>query len=368
MLKPDIDDTGESFFEQHDLFISKGRCYFRIPSITVAEPGIVLAFANRRLDTCADAAGEVHIIGRRSPGVSQGWEPIVELCAAPGWHAAIGTVITDTENGAILLPYHRGRRNISDEPDREEKVSRGGDYLAISKDNGRTWDHQRMTVEPNGAGCCGSTHGASPGITLQHGRKKGRLIAPARYATRPDEELETLQKHHYNCTIYSDDGGRTWQTGGPLQVGTGEGCLVELSDGTIYYNSRAYFMDGKRRIARSYDGGETFEDFAVDENLVEPKGGCNAGMASVPVRLSAGRDLILLSNPAHNERRQLTVWLSPDGGRTWPVSKIVHAGPAAYSSLAVSDDGTIFILYENGEKSPYEKISLARFSLRWLTD
>ena len=118
-----------------------------------------------------------------------------------------------------------------------------------------------MRIAPNGDGCCGSTHGASAGITLQYGKKKGRLIAPARFATKPDEELETLQKYHYNCTIYSDDHGQTWQTGGKVQVGTGEGCIAELSDGTIYYNSRAYFLDGKRRIAWSNDGGETFEEF-----------------------------------------------------------------------------------------------------------
>jgi sialidase-1 len=48
------------------------------------------------------------------------------------------------------------------------------------------------------------------------------------------------------------------------------------------------------------------------------------------------------------------------------VSKVIHEGPAAYSSMAVSADGTIFVLYENGEKHPYEKISIARFNLKWL--
>jgi len=86
------------------------------------------------------------------------------------------------------------------------------------------------------------------------------LIAPAQFALIANEEIETLQRHHYNCAIYSDDGGRTWHTSEPVQDGTGEGCLAELSDGRIYYNSRAYFLDGWRRIAWSYDGGETFSD------------------------------------------------------------------------------------------------------------
>ena len=180
--------------------------------------------------------------------------------------------------------------------------------------------------------------------------------------------LETLQNHHYNCTIFSDDHGETWQTAGTVQVGTGEGCLAELRDGTIYYNSRAYFLDGKRRIARSYDGGETFGDFAVDETLIEPRGGCSAGMASYPRNLSGGDDIIIFSNPASPQREKFTVRLSRDGGKTWPVSKVIHEGPAAYSSLTVSPDGIIFVLFENGEKNPYEKISLARFSMQWLME
>ncbi len=39
--------------------------------------------------------------------------------------------------------------------------------------------------------------------------------------------------------------------------------------------------------------------------------------------------------------------------------------------LLVSDvlaDGTIGLLYEQGEKNAYEKITFARFSLEWLTD
>jgi sialidase-1 len=184
---------------------------------------------------------------------------------------------------------------------------------------------------------------------------------------KPGEELETLQKYHYNCAIFSDDDGDTWNVSQGVQVGTGEGCLVELSDGRIYYNSRAYFLDGKRRVAWSYDGGETFTDFSIDDELTEPvNGGCNAGMALYPPDLSDGKDIILFSNPAGKRRERLSVRLSRDGGKTWPISKVIYDGPAAYSTIAVSKKGTIYVLYENGKKHPYEKISLARFNLKWL--
>jgi sialidase-1 len=60
------------------------------------------------------------------------------------------------------------------------------------------------------------------------------------------------------------------------------------------------------------------------------------------------------------------VRLSNDDGATWPVSRTIHPGPSAYSSLAVLPDQTIACLFEGGEGSPYEKIILARFPLSWL--
>jgi sialidase-1 len=64
----------------------------------------------------------------------------------------------------------------------------------------------------------------------------------------------------------------------------------------------------------------------------------------------------------------MTVRISYDDGQTWPVAKVLHAGPAAYSCLTVLSDETAACLYERGEQKPYEKITFARFNLEWLTD
>ena len=321
------------------------------------------------MDTVADGAEEVHLVMRRSTDGGRNWEPIKNLFAKKGWDAAMGTATIDSSIGTVMVSYGRSLRVDYDDAREEDSALESGDFMAVSRDEGKTWVHEKMIIHPDDGGYRGHSHGSSPGVFLCSGPRHGRLLAPARFQHKPGEALDTLQNHHYNCTLYSDDHGKTWQTGGPVQVGTGEGCLAELSDGTIYYNSRAYFLDGKRRIAWSYDGGETFEDFSVDDTLIEPiGGGCNAGMAGFPKKLSAGNDLILFSNPAGGERKKLTVHLSLDGGRTWPVSKVVHEGPAAYSSMAVSEDGTVFVLYENGENHPYEKISIAWFHLKWLTN
>ena len=80
---------------------------------------------------------------------------------------------------------------------------------------------------------------------------------------------------------------------------------------------------------------------------------------------------MLFSNPPHagpfEARTNLTVRLSDDDGQSWKVSREIHSGPGAYSSLAILADGsTIGLLYETGATHPYEKIAFARFNLAWL--
>ena len=58
--------------------------------------------------------------------------------------------------------------------------------------------------------------------------------------------------------------------------------------------------------------------------------------------------------------------MSRDEGKTWPVARLVHEGPSAYSSLAQLEDGRIGLLYERGEKSAYEQIAYALFDIAWL--
>lgn len=66
-------------------------------------------------------------------------------------------------------------------------------------------------------------------------------------------------------------------------------------------------------------------------------------------------------------RETLTVFLSRGGGRTWPVSKLVHQGPAAYSDLCVLDGDTVLCIFEGGTKNRYKSIRMACFDRQWLT-
>lgn len=62
------------------------------------------------------------------------------------------------------------------------------------------------------------------------------------------------------------------------------------------------------------------------------------------------------------KRENLSIKLSHDDGKTWPINKTLDPGPSAYSDLAVLPDGTVLCLYEGKAD-----IQVARFNLDWVT-
>lgn len=338
-----------SKFHMQDLFEG-----VRIPNIVVATDGTILAFAKSG-----------HLL-RRSEDRGKTWSPIQEVGSDAG-----GSAIVDENNGDIMVVN-----------------SRGG-YLWRSHDNGKNWEREEIIVKPNAAGhgtpdgTPVSTACSESGITLLYGEYKGRLLMPARIMAPKGNNDQEWWPYHYNTSIYSDDGGKIWQTSYPVQSGTGEGTLAELSNGDIYYNSRSHMsVDHRRRIAWSYDGGNMYTDWQVSDHLFEiaqphyfrygrkPSYGCNAGLVRVPLEATGGKDVLLFSAPDNpgDSRIRMTVWASFDGADTWPVKKLVYEGPSAYSSITADKDGNIYLLFERAEEKLYESVAVACFDLEWLVD
>jgi len=324
----------------------------RIPNITVATDGTVLAFAN---------SGRIL---RRSEDGGQTWLPVQEVGSD-----ANGSAVVDTTTGDVLV------------------VCSSKGHLWRSKDHGKTFARETITIKPNAVNQGSpdtvpiSNTCSESGVTLEFGDHKGRLLMPARIQPPKGGNDQEYWPYNYNTALYSDDHGRTWQTGGPIMSGTGEGTLAELSDGAIYYNSRSHMsVDHRRRIAWSYDSGHMWVDWRVCEWLHEvgqpfyfkygtkPSYGCNAGLVRLPLEATGGKDVMLFSTPGDKggERVRMTVWASFDRGETWPVKRLVYEGPSAYSSLAATQDGTVYLLFERGVKKLYETIAVVRFNLAWL--
>jgi sialidase-1 len=166
--------------------------------------------------------------------------------------------------------------------------------------------------------------------------------------------------------IYSDDHGQTWKLGGWVRPQMDESQVIELDDGDggLLLNMRNTAKANLRAQSLSHDGGQTWTAPEFLPELVEAR--CQGSLLRYNWADGKEPGHLLFSNPASPRRRDLTVRVSRDDGKTWPVSKTLHEGPAAYSCLSVLPDKSIGCLYECGRANPYEKISFARFSLEWL--
>lgn len=329
---------------------------YRIPALLVTKKGTLLAFCEGRKTGRADD-GDIDLLLRRSEDGGRTWQPVQRVYeeedARP---VTIGNPcpVLDRQTGRIWLPFCRDNRDV---------------LVTWSDDEGRTWAEPREITDAVKRPDWGwYATGPGVGIQLLHGPHRGRLLIPCDHR---DADGRKVTSSH---VIFSDDHGRTWQLGGTVAPHTNECQLAELRDGRLMINMRNYWgregdrpeRGGLRAVATSDDGGRTWSELRFDSTLIEPL--CQASLIGIGAANGDDAAWLLFANPAsQSKRHRLTVRLSTDGGHSWPVAKVLHAGPAAYCCLAALPEGAFGCLYEAGETDPYESLVFARFSRDWLT-
>lgn len=331
---------------------------YRIPSLLVAPGGTLLAFAEGRKAGAGDA-GDIDLVLRRSTDGGRTWSPLrVVWDDGPNTCGNPCPVVDDAGTIHLLMTRNRGE-------DREPDIIAGRSkdtrrvYVATSRDAGRAWSAPReITDAVKRPGWSWYATGPGAGIRLARGPHAGRLVVACDHI-----ESARLRSH----VIYSDDRGQSWKLGGSApEDGVNECEVVELSDGRLMLNMRNHDRSRPgRRTAISGDGGLTWGEPKVVAELVEPV--CQASFRRLSWPEGDRPGVILFSNPASKRRERLTVRASLDDGRTWPVSRLIDPRPSAYSGLAALPDGAVGLLYEAGDKRPYETILFARFSLDGVT-
>lgn len=319
----------------------------RMPNIVVTTKGTVVV-----------TFGTGSVVARRSEDGGKTWGDVITI-AKPGFQGG-GTTVD--ENTGDLLAFVEDRH-----PPAPLTVYR-------SKDDGKSWTADDATIKPDAEGRVPSMHMNEHGITLRHGEHKGRLLRPSRWYAGKNER--SRWPNHFTNAVYSDDGGKTWNTSAPFPaMGTGEATVAELSDGTIYYNSRRHWApEGESPLRRwsavSNDGGHTWKDLTFVKTLPDgPQNtnyGCMGGLVRLPIN---GQDILVYTNcDSPNGRDHGTAWVSFDGGKCWPLKRLIFDGRFAYSSITAGfagtpSEGKIYCHFEGG---PSGASSVATFNLSWL--
>jgi sialidase-1 len=225
-------------------------------------------------------------------------------------------------------------------------------WVIRSTDNGETWTElENITSQVKKAEWTWYATGPGHGIQLE----SGRLVIPCDHG-----ETVGSTNNLYAHVILSDDNGESWLISNSLEAGTEECEAAQLGDGSLLLTVRNYHDTGKASFSRSYDQGLTLSPVEYSDDLYETQpDGCQSSL------ISCG-DSLIFSGPDSLKREDMTVCVSTDKGDTWPVKRLLYEGPSAYSDLCMLPGGDIACLYENGRFNPYDRITLARFSLQWL--
>ncbi|MEN6577805.1 MAG: sialidase family protein [Phycisphaerales bacterium] len=350
-----------------DVFVAGADGYhtYRIPALLATQEGTLLAFCEGRKGSRSDS-GDIDLLVKRSADGGRTWSTQQAV-----WDDGANTCgnpcpVVDQTTGTIWLPmtWNHGK-------DSEDRIKQnaGKDtrrvFITYSDDDGQTWAKPReITTDVKRPEWRWYATGPGVGIQLTQGPWKGRLLIPCDHTLVLPDDPDGYCSH----VIFSDDHGQTWRLGGAIRPAVNECQVVELSDGTLMMNMRNYDRSQtSRAIAASTDGGMNWSEIRHDPTLVEPI--CQASLVQHAKQTPDGRVCLLFSNPAHAEsgkRLDMTVRMSEDRGTTWPVSRLLWPGPAAYSCLCAMPDGGVTCLFEAGRTHPYERIVLARFSRDWL--
>jgi len=330
-----------------DLFVSGQDGYraFRIPSLVVTRKGTILAICEGRKKSTSDR-GDIDLVIKRSLDNGSTWGKMQIIFDDGENTAGNPCPVVDRRTGTVWLPFCRNNKQV---------------FITRSDDDGVTWSKPvEITKEVSQPDWTWYATGPGHGIQLQ----SGRLLIPCDH--KLNSATKTQTQWYFSHVFYSDDHGKTWKLGGTLGPRTNECQAVQAEDGSVYLNMRSYEDKNRRARAWSKDGGLTWSEVTLDETLVEPK--CQASLLRYTDPKTDGKSRILFANPASTERKNMTVRLSYDDCRTWPVARVLNPGKSVYSDLAAASDKSILCLYENGEKDQYEKMTLARFTLGWLTE
>lgn len=330
----------------------EGYDNFRIPTMITLPSGRVLAFAEGR--SAMSDAGEINIVLRISDDGGRTFGPIKIVVPGCGNTAGNPCPVYDRHTGKVLLTFNRNNAEGHEGLILQGRAPRTV-HITESADGGETWAPERdITVQTKMT--LWTWHAVGPCHAIQ--LATGRIVVPCNHAVL-DSATEKSGPYRSH-TLYSDDHGATWKIGHDIADSTNECTVTELKNGNVLMNMRIQPIQVCRSLAVSSDGGDTFGEYRFVEAMPGPA--CQGSMLTVE---HSGAEYVLVSNPSHPTSRELLIiHESADGGDTWQDGYVITEGPAAYSDLTQLDEDHIAVIYETGDKHPYEKIEYAVLKLQ----
>ena len=327
-------------------FNSLGYLHYRIPGVCVTPGGRVLAFADARRAIPSRAwewesdwvKDEYHCVMKASEDNGQTWSPQQKIMDwGISYQPRDPTPLVDWDTGEVFLFTGQGPSVVS------------------SQDEGRSWSAPRSLASAAPGDFRDLTAGVgNSAIQLRRGPHKGRLLVA----------LFLKKVRNIIGLIYSDDHGKTWQPGALAAFsGAMEHSIVELSDGRVIVSPRIGPRVGApppgRLFMESHDGGCTLGEPRYEPALPMPGQGEILAFDPPDEPVTENPRPIIFCGAADN-KTNLTMTVSLDDGRTWPISRVIDTGSAANLALVALPQRQVGVLYE---RDKYRRVSFQRVDL-----
>lgn len=322
---------------------------YRIPTLTTSSNGTLLLFTEARKLSSTDKT-PTEIAMKRSTDNGKSWSKI-QILTDSGDDAFMDPVaLVDKVTGRIFLFTTLW-------PSNDHSQLKNTAWVIISDDDGLTWTKPRnITKEIVAPNHFIGGFGPGAGIQMTGDRYKDRLILPTR---------QTDGKTSKNRTVYSDDHGKTWNIGSAAPDG-GEYQIAESPKNILLYNLRA--GKGKRTVSVSDDGGVSWSgstiDFALQSSV--DYGGCQGSMLGLDTMLFYVGPAGGLGSTNNEDRQNLFIYRSLDGGKTWENNFLLHDKSAGYSCITQLLDGRLAIVFESSDSDGFPKMTPGNRPPGWM--
>ena len=344
----------EPFFYSQRLYApgDYGSVNWRIPALLCLDDGTLLAVNDKRKYNESDLPEDIDIVCRRSSDNGRTWSEPQTLAEGTGYKHGYGDpALVQCEDGNVLCLFVGGNglwASTESDPIRS--------FVCRSTDRGLTWGEPveitsllwgSQVVNPACRDYKSSFFGSGNALRLKQGPHRGRVMVAAAMGRKNVNKLD-------NFVVYSDDNGLTWNVSDKAFTEGDEAKLMELADGTVLISVR---RSGARGYNRSADGGQTWGQQGTWPEMTT--NACNGDM------LRVNDTLLLHSIPNSMQRRDVSLYLSTDEGRTWRSPVLLCEGPSVYSSLTLLSDGSIGAYAERNPDGACE-LWYYNFNLAWL--
>ena len=354
--------------------------YYRIPAITRASDGTLVALSDARKMHIHDVTNSIDVVSRRSSDNGKTWSDYVVIFQGSqsgencyNWKGYGDAAVASFANGTVIATAIHGFGLAGTRNDPATDV-----VWKVSRDNGKSWSSEYTMDQSLFGGLRGNI---SPGniCVANDGYLKGKALVGLRTSTSPNNGYTNTSASHQRiyCMTYDPD-KNTW-----TNVTTGRNNYIEVSgdlDETQfvqigdneYLMSARYYGTGFRKFYRlKFTSATTATVTEVSQSGMTLAGGCNGDLINyttanqgtyvihtIPKDWAENGDNCRTSLSAYytksstsgslNWTRSLDLFDPFDntngGEKGFGIGAIDET--AQYSSLSMQEDGTIAVLME----------------------